>query len=111
MSDTTGAERYSLIVMRVITASPATYSFEAAARLAGVHPEMLRYYCRLGLFGAERAQPGSEPVFDDDALYELRRLEHYRRQHRLNRKTLRLVGGLWREVERLQAEVRLLRGP
>jgi DNA-binding transcriptional MerR regulator len=104
-------KKYSLMLVRATTAGPATYSLETAARLAGVHPEMLRYYCRLGLFGETRAQSGVEPIFDDDGLYELRRFEHYRRHHRVNRKTLRLICGLWREVERLQTELRFLRGP
>jgi len=102
--------RYSLVLVRVAEASPATYSLEAAARLAGVHPEMLRYYCQLGLFGEARARPETELVFDDDTLYELRRFEHYRRHHGVNRRTLRLLCGLWREVERLQTELRFLRG-
>jgi DNA-binding transcriptional MerR regulator len=108
MNDTV---EYSLMLVRVAEASPATYSLEAAARLAGVHPEMLRYYCRLGLFGEARARPEAELVFDDDALYELRRFEHYRRHHGVNRRTLRLLCGLWREIERLQTELRFLRGP
>ena len=111
MSDPGSAERYSLTLVRVRTAGPATYSLHAAARLAAVHPEMLRYYCRVGLFGESRARPDAEPTFDDDALYELRRFEHYRRHHGLNRKTLRLICGLWREIERLQGELRFLRGP
>ena len=111
MSEPALTERYSLTVVRVIAASPATYSLEAAARLAEVHPEMLRYYCQLGVFGEARARPGTELIFDDDALYELRRFEHYRRHHGLNRKTLRLICGLWREVELLQSELRFRRGP
>ena len=109
MSESHSADRFSVTLVRVIEASPATYSLESAARLADVHPEMLRYYCRLGLFGEARARPEAEPVFDDDALFELRRFEHYRRDHGLNRKTLRLICGLWREIDRLQAEVRFLR--
>ena len=104
------AERFSLTLVGVTEAGPATYSLETAARLAGVHPEMLRYYCQLGLFGEARAQPTAELIFDDDALYELRRFEHYRRHHALPRKTLRLICHLWREVERLETEVRFLRG-
>lgn len=111
MSESTLPQKYSLTLVRVAEAGPATYSLEAAAGLAGVHPEMLRYYCRLGLFGEARARPETEPVFDDDAIYELRRFEHYRRHHGMNRKTLRLVCGLWREIERLQNEIRFLRGP
>jgi DNA-binding transcriptional MerR regulator len=109
MSEPVFPERYSLTLVRVTEASPATYSLEAAARLSGVHPEMLRYYCRLGLFGDARARPETELIFNDDALYEVRRFEHFRRHHGVNRKTLRLICRLWREVERLQAEVRFLR--
>lgn len=105
------SEKRSLSLVLVTRARPATYSLAHAARLAAVHPEMLRYYCQLGLFGEARAQTESEPIFDDDALFELRRFEHFRRHHGINRKTLRLICGLWREVEQLQAEVRFLRGP
>ncbi len=111
MSEPVFSDQYSLTLVPVAAAGPATYSLEAAARLAGLHPEMLRYYCRLGLLGEARARPAGELLFNDDALYELRRFEHYRRRQGLSRKTLRLICGLWREVERLQTEVRFLRGP
>ena len=111
MSEPISSDKFSITLLHVIESSPATYSLEAAARLAAVHPEMLRYYCRLGLFGEARAQPETELVFDDDALFELRRFEHYRRHHGLNRQTLRLICGLWREIERLQTELRFLRRP
>ena len=101
---------YFLALVRVTETTPTTYSLESAAQLADVHPEMLRYYCQLGLFGEARAQPNIQLVFDDDAIYELRRFEHYRRQHGVNRKTLRLLCGLWREIESLRAELRFLRG-
>lgn len=104
------AREYALVVMHVIAAGPATHTLEEAARLAGIHPDMLRYYCRRGLFGDARAAPETEPLFDDDALYELRRFEHYRRHHGVNRQTLRLLCDLWQKIDRLQAEVRALRG-
>ena len=105
------SENYSITLVRVALEIPPVYSLEEAARLAGVHPEMLRYYCRLGLFGESRSAPDAELDFDDDALFELRRFEHYRRHHGVDRKTLRLICGLRREVERLQSELRFLRGP
>lgn len=111
MNETVLFENYSLMLVEVTEARPASYSLETAAALAGVHPEMLRYYCRLGLLGETHARGETEPVFDDDALYELRRFEDYRRRHGVDRSTLRLICGLRREVERLQAEVRFLRGP
>ena len=109
MSTQTSSDNYTLTLVRVTEIRPATYSLEAAAQLAEVHPEMLRYYCQLGLFGDARAQPEADLIFDDDALYELRRFEHFRRHHGVSRKTLRLLCGLWREVERLEIELRFLR--
>jgi DNA-binding transcriptional MerR regulator len=110
MSKPVVPENYFLMLVNVTEAEPMTYSLEDAARLARVHPEMLRYYCQLGLFGEARARPEIDLVFDDDALYELRRFEHYRRRHGVNRQTLRLICDLWRDVERLEAELRFLRG-
>ncbi|SDU04994.1 hypothetical protein SAMN05444156_1668 [Verrucomicrobium sp. GAS474] len=109
MNQPTSRESHSLALVWVGEAQPASYSLETAARLGGVHPEMLRHYCRLGLFGDRWKGTGAEPVFDDDALYELRRFEHYRLHHGVSRRTLRMICGLWRELDRLQGELRLLR--
>lgn len=111
MNETVLCENYALMLVEAAEVRPASYSLETTAALAGVHPEMLRYYCRLGLLGEAHARAEAEPVFDDDALYELRRFEDYRRRHGVDRPTLRLICGLRREVERLQAEIRFLRGP
>lgn len=100
---------FSLVVVGVGATGSASYSLETAAALAGVHPDMLRHYCRLGLFGETRARSDAELVFNDDTLYELRRFEHYRRQQGVDRKTLRLICGLWRDIERLETELRFLR--
>ena len=99
----------TLTLVCVSQEAPAVYSLETAAHLAGVHPSELRHYCQLGLFGPARAAPDREPVFDDTALYELRRIEHHRRNFGVNRRTLPLLCDLWREIDRLQAEVRFLR--
>ena len=104
------SENYSITLVGLAPESPPVYSLEEAARLAGVHPAMLGYFCRLGLFGESRAVADAELEFDDDALFELRRFEHYRRHHGVDRKTLRLICGLRREVERLRADLRFLRG-
>jgi DNA-binding transcriptional MerR regulator len=92
-----------------LTRAPATrstHSLEDAAKVADVHPELLRYYCRVGLFGPHHAESGSDPIFDDDAIYELRRIEHYRRHYGVNRRALPLISSLLRELARLEAEVR-----
>lgn len=109
MSDPAPTSAYALILVCNEKPRPATHSLEDAAALVAMHPEILRHYCRRGLFGEARARADIEPVFDDDALYELRRFEHYRLKQGVSRKTLRLLCGLWREIDRLQGELRFLR--
>ncbi len=101
----------TLTLLCVPAAVRARYSLEAAAGLTGVHPGMLRYYCRLGLLGRPAQSAGPAPTFSDDELYQVRRIEHYRRQHGVSRQALPLFCALTQEVERLQAELRFLRGP
>jgi len=83
------------------------YTLEIVAEIAGVPPQQAMNYWMQGLFGS-RAAAGAEPVFDDDALYELRRIEHYRRHYGVSRRALPLISRLLREVARLEAEVRFL---
>ncbi len=109
MNESDCPERYSLALIPLPDSSHSTYTLEETARLAGVPPDRLRYYCRLGLFGSKREKLKAELIFDNDALYELRRIELFRRSHGFSRKTLRLICGLWQEIEDLQAELRFLR--
>lgn len=109
MSEHSLSSQFSMVVVGFNATRPSGYSLEDAARLADMHPEMLRFYCQQGLFGEQLARPGNDLIFDDDALYELRRFGHYRRHHGVNRKSFRLIAKLSREVERLQNEIRFLR--
>ena len=110
MNNTMLADKKLLTLVCVTETGPTTYTLETAADLAGIHPEMLRYYCRLGLCGDVCARHEDQLIFDDDAIYQLRRFEHYRRNNKLSRKTLRLIFSLWRDIELLQTELRFLRG-
>ena len=89
----------------------ALFSLDAAADLTVVHPVMLRYYCRLGLLGADRAATEHEPTFDEEALQEVRRVEHYRRHLAICRRALPLICELRREAERQHIEIHFLRWP
>ena len=109
MNNTVFAEKNSLTLVCVTETGPSTYTLETAADIAGIHPEMLRHYCRLGLFGDAQAKPDADLIFEDDDIYQLRRFEHYRRNNRVSRKTLRLIFSLWRDIELLQTELRYLR--
>lgn len=108
MSSANDSPQYFVLVRSTAEAS-AVYSLEHAARLAGVAPEMLLHYCRSGLLGDQRASGESEPTFDDEALYAIRRLDYFRRHHEVNLRALPLVYHLAGEIERLSGELRSLR--
>ena len=111
MSNFIIVEKYGLTVSSVTEAGRAAYSLETASSLTGVHPDLLRYYCRVGLLGDDYAKQDSDSTFDDDALYQVRRIEHYRRNQGVNLHALPIIFALQREVDQLRAEVRFLRGP
>ncbi len=101
--------QHCLVLVHSAETSRIFYAIEAASRLTAVHPDLLRHYCRAGLLGEARTHDDADPIFDDDALYEIRRIEHYRRHHGVNLRALPLVCGLSRDVDRLQSELRFLR--
>ena len=110
MSNFVIVERHTLVLAPAEPSGRSTHSLAGAAELAGVHPEMVRYYCRLGLVAPVGEDPKAEPVFDDDAIYELRRIEHFRRHYGVNRSALPLISRLLRDVARLEAELRCRSG-
>jgi len=99
----------SLVLLRSAESQRTFHTLPAAGRLTGVHPEMLRHYCRIGLLGEARSRPHTEPVFDDDALYQIKRIEHFRAHHGVNLRALPLVMGLAQEIDRLRGELRFQR--
>lgn len=101
----------TLALALVPVTAPAYYSLEAAAQLSGVHPEMLRYYWRLGLLEAHHGAWEDELFFDADAIQEVRRLEHYRRHLGVSRRALPLICELRRASERQHIELRFLGSP
>ena len=98
-----------LMLVRFAGTGRTLYPLAAAAELAGVHPDLLRHYCHLGLLGDERTEPGAAGWFDDDALYEVRRIENFRGQLGVNLSALPLVCAMAREIDRLHAELRFRR--
>ena len=84
------------------------HSLWDAAHLTGVPPEMLRYYCRLGLLDARPDPVTREPTFDNDAVEEISRIEHYRRYLGVHRRALPLICQLRRECERMRIKLAFL---
>jgi len=91
--------------------TPPRFSLRVAADLTGVPAEMLRYYCRLGLLEVDRAEGEDEPTFDEEAVHEVRRIEHYRRHLAVSRRALPLICELRREAERRHIEIQFLHIP
>jgi hypothetical protein len=87
---------------------PMLFSLEAAAGFTGVHPDLLRYYCRIGLIESVADGLTDEPAFDESALQEVRRLEHYRRHLGVCRRALPLLCELRRKSERQHIEIGFL---
>jgi hypothetical protein len=77
-------------------ASSDSFSLNDASLATGVHSELLRYYCRLGLIAA-RAWVAGEPSFDGLALDEVARIENYRENLNLTRRGLNLISELRRD--------------
>ena len=87
---------------------PPRHSLTDAAHLTGVHPEMLRYYCRLGLLDAPLDAVSGEPTFDNVGLEEISRIEHFRRHLGVHRRARPLICQLRRECERMQIKLAFL---
>lgn len=92
------------------------YSFEETVRLGGVTEDLLVLYIKLGFVvpvEETAPHPPTDPRamrFDDDALYVMRRVTELRHEHGVNLKGIGLVLSLVRQIQRLEAELRFLRG-
>jgi DNA-binding transcriptional MerR regulator len=92
-------------------AARPVYSLQTASRLTGVHPDLVEYYCRLGLVDGMSDQPAFGRMFEPSGLEEIRRLEHYRRNLGVQRRALLLICELWREAQRRGLRLNFLRVP
>ena len=57
MTESAAQTRYPLVLVRLREAGPSNHSLDDAARMAGIHPELLRHYCRLGILRVSMATP------------------------------------------------------
>lgn len=101
----------TLALVCVPSGAAAHFSLEEMAHLTGVHAEMLRYYSRVGLINSRRGFLETDLFFDENALHEIRRIEHYRQHLGIGLRALPLICELRRAGERLQIELRFLSYP
>ena len=96
---------------RLTVINPETgklYDVRTASEYTAVDPDGIRTYCREGFIRATRYQENGEPLFDEDGIYWLRRIQSLRTEMRLEGPGLRIVLDLMQEVERLRQELRRL---
>ncbi len=86
------------------------YDLATAARLAEVHPERIRHYCRLGLLSDSPDPERGELYLDDHAVYEVRRIEYLRREEGVNLRGIRIILDLLRRTERLRDALHFQQG-
>jgi len=85
------------------------YSLDAAAHLAGVPRRSILIYCRAGLVRPVVQPPYGVLEFTEEAIYTVRRIEHFRTVHGLDMALLKTMFDLFDEVKHLRAELRFLR--
>ncbi len=100
----------ALSALQVFSPAPEeVYPIEIVAHLTHTPRHLIAVYCRHGLI-APVSPPESEGWwFDEDAIYELRRLKFLRAEYGLEPSAMRILVDMHRELDRLRAEVRFLR--
>lgn len=81
----------------------AEYSVEYLSEITGVSRQTILLYREQGILSPLASDPS---VFDDRALYLLRRIEHLRDTCGVNLSGLKLLASLLQEVEELRTELR-----
>jgi DNA-binding transcriptional MerR regulator len=97
--------------LRLKVINPETgklYDVRTAAEYTAVDPDGIRAYLREGLVRAISYKDDGEPLFDEDGIYWLRRIQSLRTEMRLEGPGLRIVLDLMQEVERLRQKLRRL---
>lgn len=103
-----------LAVIRLRMVSPANqapYSLDELARLGGASPALVRRYVDEGLLEAVAGNARTASFFDDNALFELRRIQRLRRELGVNISGVAVIHDLLRQIDELKAEVERLRNP
>ena len=86
----------------------AVYSLESIVRLTGVSRSDVMVYCKSGLL-LPLSGESENPIFDDEAVFRIRRIEHLRSEQGINLTGIRMIFDLLNEVRRLEDEMRFHR--
>lgn len=96
----------ALIRLRIVSpANQSPYSLEELARLGGVPPALVQRYLDEGLLEPIAGHARTSWFFDDNALFELRRIERFRRELGVNIAGVAVIHDLLRQIDDLKAEL------
>lgn len=87
----------------------AAYSLETVAELTGLSRRSILVYTKSGLVRAEERSEG-DYVFDEEAVYTIRKIEILREAHGVNLAGIRMILDLMDELRALEREMRFFRG-
>ena len=101
-----------MAVIRLRMVSPsndAPYSLEELAQLGGVSPALVQRYFDEGLIDPVAGNTRTSWFFDDNALFELRRIQRLRRELGVNIAGVAVIHDLLRQIDELKTELEELR--
>ena len=102
----------AVIRLRMLSpSSRAPYTLEELASQAGTSPALVQRYLEEGLLEPVAGNARTAWFFDDNALFELRRIQRWRRELGLNIPGVAVVRDLLRQIDDLKAELERLRRP
>lgn len=87
----------------------AVYSLETTACYAGVTRRTVLIYWKHGMVRPLDLFPDEAPLFTDESIQRIRRIEFLRRTHGINLASVKIILNLSLEVERLREELNFLR--
>jgi DNA-binding transcriptional MerR regulator len=100
----------ALIHLHIVSPSnQAPYSLDELARLGGVPPALVQRYLDDGLLEPVAGNKRTAWFFDDNALFELRRIERLRRELGVNIAGVAVIHDLLQQIDELKAELERLK--
>ena len=84
-------------------------TIEEFSREVGVHASIIESYLDLGILSPAEFK-GDTPLFDEEAIYRLRRIQRLRNNLGVNLAGAGIISDLMEEIEELKEEIGRLRG-
>ena len=100
----------AVVRLRMISPSnQAPYTLDELARLGGVSPALVQRYFDDGLLEPVAGNARTAWFFDDNALFELRRIQRLRHELGVNIAGVAVIHDLLRQIDELKAELERIR--